>query len=102
MLAENKLFKRRQSRRKRNQNTHYSPPKFSIINGVSCEKIMKKLNVTIFCQAIYNSSIQVPDEYTLEQALEYAKKHINEIPVASDLEYIADSDILDEENCDFA
>lgn len=62
---------------------------------------MKKLNVTIICQSSYNSSINVPDNYTLEQAIQYAKEHINEIPIMSDLEYISDSDILDEENCDF-
>ena len=62
---------------------------------------MKKLNVTIFCQATYNSSIEVPDNYTLKQAIEHAKKHIDEIPIMSDLEYISGSDILDEENCEF-
>ena len=63
---------------------------------------MKKLNVTIFCQAIYNSSIEVPDNYTLEQAIDYAREHIDEIPIMSDLEYISDSDTLDKENCEFA
>lgn len=62
---------------------------------------MKQFNVTIVCQASYTSSIDVPDHYTKEQAIEYAKEHINEISIKSDLEYISDSDILDEENCDF-
>lgn len=62
---------------------------------------MKKLNVTIVCQASFTSSIQVPDNYTLEEAKEYAKEHVREIPIMSELEYIPDSDILDEENCDF-
>lgn len=62
---------------------------------------MKKLNVTIICQASFTSSIQVPDNYTLEEAKEYAKEHVREIPIMSELEYIPDSDILDEENCDF-
>lgn len=62
---------------------------------------MKKLNVTIICQASFNSSIQVPDDYTLEEAKVYAKEHVREIPIMSELEYISDSDILDEENCDF-
>ena len=61
---------------------------------------MKKLNVTVTCMAVYNSSIDVPDEMTLEEAIEYAKEHINEINIG-ELEYIADSDELDEENCDF-
>ena len=61
---------------------------------------MKKLNVTIQCMAVYNSSIEVPDNMTLEEAIEYAKKHINEIPLG-ELEYVSGSDELDEENCDF-
>lgn len=61
---------------------------------------MKTLNVTIQCMAVYNSSIEVPEEMTLEEAIEYAKNHLNEIPL-EELEYVADSDILDEDNCDF-
>lgn len=61
---------------------------------------MKKLNVTVQCMAVYNSSIEVPDNMTLEESIEYAKEHLAEIP-CGELEYIADSDELDEENCDF-
>jgi hypothetical protein len=61
---------------------------------------MKKLNVTICCMAVYNSSIDVPKEMTLEEAIDYAKIHINEIPIG-EMEYISDSDELDEENCSF-
>lgn len=61
---------------------------------------MKKLNVTVNCMAVYNSAIEVPDNMTINEAIEYAKEHINEIPVG-ELEYISDSDELDEENCDF-
>ena len=61
---------------------------------------MKKLLVTINCLAVYNSNIYVPDNMTLEEAIEYAKEHINEIP-CGELEYISDSDILDEDDCVF-
>ncbi len=61
---------------------------------------MKKLNVTVQCMAVYNSSIEVPDEMCLTEAIRYAKEHINEIN-CGELEYISDSDVLDEENCDF-
>ena len=61
---------------------------------------MKRLNVTVQCMAVYNSSIEVPDDMTLEEAVEYAKEHLDEIP-CGELEYISDSDELDEENCDF-
>lgn len=62
---------------------------------------MKKFNVTIQCMAVYNSSIMVPDDLTHDQAIDYAKKHIDEIPIKSELEYISDSDVLDEDNCGF-
>lgn len=61
---------------------------------------MKRLNVTVTCMAVYNSAIEVPDNMTIDEAIEYAKEHINEIPIG-ELEYISDSDELDEENCDF-
>ena len=61
---------------------------------------MKRLNVTVTCMAVYNSGIDVPDEMILEEAIEYAKEHINEIPIG-ELEWIPDSDEIDEENCDF-
>lgn len=62
---------------------------------------MRRLNVTVQCMAVYCSGIDVPDELSFEGAIEYAKEHINEIP-CGELEYISDSDILDEENCNFA
>lgn len=61
---------------------------------------MKKLNVTVQCEAVYDSSIEVPDNMSIEEAIEYAKKYINEIPLG-ELEYISDSDELDEESCEF-
>ena len=61
---------------------------------------MQKLNVTVQCSAVYNSSIMVPSELTLEEAIQYAKDHIDEISLG-ELDYISDSDELDEENCDF-
>lgn len=61
---------------------------------------MKRLNVTIQCMAVYNSAINVPDEFTIDQAIDYAKKNINNIPLGA-LEYVPESDLLDEENCCF-
>lgn len=62
---------------------------------------MKRLNVTVECMAYYNSSIEVPDEMSLEEAIEYAKDHLDEIP-CGELEYVPCSDELDVGNCDFA
>lgn len=61
---------------------------------------MKRLNVTCTCLAVYNSSIKVPDDMLLGEAIGYAKEHIHEIPTGK-LEYISDSDEIDDENCDF-
>lgn len=61
---------------------------------------MKKLDVTVRCMALYNSCIEVPEEMSIEEAIEYAKKHIADVPLGV-LEYVRDSDELDEENCSF-
>ena len=61
---------------------------------------MKRLNVTVFCKAVYNSDIDVPDNMTREEAIEYAKAHLDEIP-CGELDYVSNSDELDEKNCNF-
>lgn len=61
---------------------------------------MKRLNTTIQCMAVYCSGIDVPDGLSLSEAIQYANEHIREIPLGV-LEYIPDSDVLDEDNCDF-
>lgn len=60
----------------------------------------KRLNVTVSCLAVYNSVIDVPAEMSLEEAIQYTKEHTEEIPLGV-LEYVSDSDQLDEENCSF-
>lgn len=62
---------------------------------------MKKLNVTLIFKSVGTSSIYVPENLSLEDAIQYAKDHINEIHTPSDAEYISDSDEIDEECCDF-
>ena len=61
---------------------------------------MKKLNVTVQCMTIYNSTIEVPDDMTLDEAIEYAQENLDKIPLG-ELEYGPDSDQLDCDNCDF-
>jgi len=61
---------------------------------------MKKFYVTCLCQCIYSSSIDVSDEMSFDDALKYAKEHIDEIPLG-ELEYISSSDVIDEENSGF-
>lgn len=60
----------------------------------------KTLNVTCSCMATYNSSIEVPADMSLEDAIEYAKEHIDRINVA-ELEYVNDSDSINEASCSF-
>lgn len=62
----------------------------------------KTLNVSCSCMATYNSSIEVPADMSLEDAIEYAKEHIDEIDIDTPLEYVGDSDSIDEDNCEFS
>ena len=64
------------------------------------EQEMRKLDVTVQCMATYNSSIMVPKNLSLEEAIVYAKDHINNINI-TELEYISDSDEICEEECQF-
>ena len=61
---------------------------------------MKKLNVKVWCTCSYKGCVEVPDDMTFEEAIEYAKDHINDIPLGR-LTYVPDSDELDEEMCEF-
>jgi hypothetical protein len=60
---------------------------------------MKTLNVTVNCLGVYNSSIQVPDNMTIDEAIKYASEHLDLIPMGQ-VEWVGDTN-LDEENCDF-
>lgn len=60
----------------------------------------KTLNVTCSCMATYSSSIEVPVNMSLKDAIEYAKEHIDRINV-TELEYVYDSDSINEEGCSF-
>lgn len=62
----------------------------------------KVFNLTVCCQAYYNTSIELPIDFTgsREDAIMYAKEHLDELPMGI-LEYVPGSDELDEENSDF-
>lgn len=57
----------------------------------------KILHCRIYAEVYYDSEIEVDDNLSLEEAVDYAKKHINEIPIST-LEYIPDSDTIDDED----
>ena len=61
---------------------------------------MKRLHLTIQCMAVYDSGIDVPDDMSVGEAIEYAKSHLKEAPLG-ELQYVPDSDELDEDNCNF-
>lgn len=60
---------------------------------------MKTLNVTVNCIGVYNSYLHVPDDMTIDEAIKYASKHLDSIPLTH-VEWAGDAG-LDEENCDF-
>lgn len=58
------------------------------------------LVVSIFCQAMYNASVELPKDFSgnLEDAIDYADDHLRDIPLGS-LQYVPDSDDLDRDSC---
>ena len=61
---------------------------------------MKRLNVTMMCMAVYNSYIDVPDNLTFEEAIDYANGHTGDIPLDK-LDYVRDVGTLTKFNCAF-
>lgn len=62
---------------------------------------MKVLHINMSYIYTGDTSIKVPDNMTLEEAYEYAKENIWDIPVASNAEYVPDSDDFELEDCNF-
>ena len=61
----------------------------------------KTLNLTVFAQCVGQTSIEVPADLTIEQAIAYAREHLAEVSVPVALDYVKDTLTIDEENCDF-
>ena len=61
----------------------------------------KTLHISMAYTFVGDTSIEVPVDMTLEEAFEYAQEHTNEIPVASNAEYVPDSDDFEIEDCEF-
>ena len=59
---------------------------------------MQKLNLSIKCGVVYNTCIMVPDGMTKEEAIRYAKTHIDQMPITT-LTYIPKSDEVLEDTC---
>ena len=64
------------------------------------KNIPQKLFCSILCNAYYHGELLLPEAIkTFPEALEYAKEHLDEIPLG-EMNYIENSDVLDEENCE--
>lgn len=61
----------------------------------------KTFDITCVCKASYKSHIQVPAHFTKEQAMRYAKEHLDNISIESELEFVNDTGELVEEGCCF-
>ena len=59
------------------------------------------VSFAVWCQAMYNSGLDVPKSLTREDReddlIQYIKEHLNKAPLGS-LEYVSDSDDLDTES----
>lgn len=67
----------------------------------------KRLHISMSYTFVGDTGIDIPDlldgkteEEQLKIAYEYAKEHIDEIPTASNAEYIANSDMFELEDID--
>lgn len=61
----------------------------------------KKFNITYQYSMIGTVTIDVPENMSIDEAIEYAKEKVNQLPLPHNAEYLNDSCIVDEENCDF-
>lgn len=63
---------------------------------------MKCLCFSVDCHARYASSMLVPENMSIEEAIAYAKAHLDNAPILGDLEYISDCDTIVPQNCRFS
>lgn len=61
----------------------------------------REFEVSYQFSAIGSTVIDVPANFTREEALKYAEDNITELALPQDWEYLSGSDVLDEENCQF-
>lgn len=62
---------------------------------------MKRFTFEMVFSAIGTVGIDVPDNYTIDQAIELAKEKKDEIGLPLNWDYLEGSDELDFENCSF-
>jgi hypothetical protein len=52
-------------------------------------------------QVYGTNSVEVPDDFTIEQAIEYVKQNWDDVGLARNAEYVHGSDEMDCDCCDF-
>lgn len=62
---------------------------------------LKRLNIKMAYTYVGDTYIDVPADLTVNEAAEYAREHLSEIPVAENAKYIPDSDNFELEDCSF-
>ena len=62
---------------------------------------MKRFYFGQHWQVYGTNSVEVPDSFTIEQAIEYVKENWDDIGLARGAEYVANSNEPDFECCDF-
>lgn len=60
----------------------------------------RKFVVTCLCTAVSKSTIDVPANFSEEEAMSYAEKNMHKIPIG-ELEYVEGSDVIDYGSCGF-
>lgn len=68
---------------------------------INSKRGLKRLNIKMAYTFVGDTYIDVPAGLTIEEAVEYARKHLSEIPVAENAKYIPDSDNFELEDCSF-
>jgi len=62
---------------------------------------MKKFYFGQYWQVYGTNSVEVPDDFSLDQAIEYVKKNWDSVGLARSSDYVQDSDAPDFECCGF-
>jgi len=62
---------------------------------------MKKFYFGQSWQVYGTNSVEVPDDFTIEQAIEFVKKNWDDVGLANNPVYVQDSDEADFDCCDF-
>jgi hypothetical protein len=69
----------------------------SLLNEDEENPNTKEVRFRVWCQASYNTSLQVPKDLSGDKLIEYCEDHLGEAPLST-LHYLEDSDSIDRED----